>query len=534
MAPLTRKGALGGLLALIAFGTAVPGLPVLADESREEAEAFQRLHKYRIDAKHHPQGIPDWERRRDYTYSVRAVIRVMPPCNTAALNDDYQDARVLRRTKDYVELEVVCYPLNTNAGAIRANPNWKKDYAGMKEYLAAGVTTNWDAAMQKDLLRALLRAGIDVDKLTDKEVVEKVAGWLLASSKYRYMFGTYYVHFPKGKPEVFPGLEGAFRREKGDRNWTVQQQFDHELLGKGMFENRTYGTCTSAAVYLTTVLRAVGIPTRMILTIPVVDPCDDAQVEMVRKNLKNHRVRTTVDNALLGLGKAFIGHTYNEVYVGHRWRRLNYSRLGQNSLDRHCLGLMVKVHTFRDLSEANLAATWGRRFALGERDQVFRYSNPYRTMELSDLFGRHCKLANPQVVEQEHRHITISKAYWFGSKETPESIRASKGIRLDDGAGHLMIYGEEWFRNADHLPYKRFMMRADRNFLFRAKGRPDVKGYLSMSFFTLESRNIRDMEVIIPAGEYAKMAKGVAYTLQPVNANPTYRWKVQKGVHISR
>ena len=27
------------------------------------------------------------------------------------------------------------------------------------------------------------------------------------------MFGTYYVHFPNGKPEVYPGLEEAFRRE---------------------------------------------------------------------------------------------------------------------------------------------------------------------------------------------------------------------------------------------------------------------------------------------------------------------------------
>ena len=72
----------------------------------------------------------------------------MPPYNLKALNDDYQDVRVRKETKEYVELEVVVYPLNSNAEAIKGNPNWKKDYAGMKEYLAPGVTTNWDEEMR--------------------------------------------------------------------------------------------------------------------------------------------------------------------------------------------------------------------------------------------------------------------------------------------------------------------------------------------------------------------------------------------------
>src|SRR5262245_52877563 len=115
---------------------------------------FHEIHKYRTDptrkdsaGKGAPDG--DWQQRREFTYSVRAIIRVMPPYNLKALNDDYQDVRVRKETKDYVELEVVVYPLNTNALAIKGNPNWKKDYAGMKEYLAPGVTTNWDEGMRK-------------------------------------------------------------------------------------------------------------------------------------------------------------------------------------------------------------------------------------------------------------------------------------------------------------------------------------------------------------------------------------------------
>ena len=51
--------------------------------------------------------------------ACRAVIRVMPPYNLAALNDDYQDVRVVAETRDYAELEVVTYPLNTCAARSR-------------------------------------------------------------------------------------------------------------------------------------------------------------------------------------------------------------------------------------------------------------------------------------------------------------------------------------------------------------------------------------------------------------------------------
>jgi RNA polymerase sigma factor (sigma-70 family) len=83
---------------------------------------FQEVHKYRTDPKKKDtagKGLSDgdWQQRREFTYSVRAVIRVMPPYNLKALNDDYQDVRVRKETKEFVELEVVAYPFNTNAKA---------------------------------------------------------------------------------------------------------------------------------------------------------------------------------------------------------------------------------------------------------------------------------------------------------------------------------------------------------------------------------------------------------------------------------
>jgi hypothetical protein len=150
---------------------------------------FHETHKYRTDPNNKDtagKGIPDgdWQQRREFTYSVRAVIRVMPPYNLKALNDDYQDVRVRKENKEFIELETVIYPFNSNAGAIKDNPNWKKDYAGMKEYLNPGITTNWDDQMRRDLLHELSRDGIHPDQLTDRQVIEQVSHWLFNRSKY--------------------------------------------------------------------------------------------------------------------------------------------------------------------------------------------------------------------------------------------------------------------------------------------------------------------------------------------------------------
>ena len=178
------------------------------------------MHKYRTDPKKKDtagKGVPDgqWQQRREFTYSVRAVIRVMRPYNLKALNDDYQDVRLLAENQEYAELEVIVYPLNSNAETIKGNPNWKKNYAAMKAYLAPGITTDWNQPMRKALLGELARDGINPKTLTDKEVVEQVSRWLFQRSKYRKMFDTFYVGFPDGRPAVLPGLEKAFRAREG-------------------------------------------------------------------------------------------------------------------------------------------------------------------------------------------------------------------------------------------------------------------------------------------------------------------------------
>lgn len=456
----------------------------------------------------------------------------MRPVSVAALNDDYQDARVLRETDRYVELEVVAYPLNTNADDIPANPSWKRDYAGMTEFLKPGVTTNWDEKMQQDLLAELRASGIDPDKLTDKEVVERVSRWYFARGRSVNCFCTNFVYFPGGKPTIYPGLEAAFRRNKGDREVTDAEQFAREFLGRDMFYKKTFGSCTSSAVGQATVLRALGIPTRIVGTIPLVDASDPEQVKLVENSLTHHRVRSTILTGLAGAGNSYANHTYLEVFVGGRWRRLNYSKLGQNILDPGYFGLMIHVQTYRDLSEADLAPTRGKRYAPGERDDTFRHSNPYRTVALDDHFGRYADVPNPPA-EKEHKFLTVTRAYWRDSSDAPKVV---KDQPADGGTdARLYLHVDEWFTDAgDYLQYKLFLRRVDPKFVLRAQGKPEVRCQYDGSFFTQGSQSIREFRVGIPAGEFAKMQVGVPYTLQPVNGNEGYSWRVKDGLTVSR
>jgi hypothetical protein len=167
---------------------------------------------------------------------------------------------------------------------------------------------------------------------------------------------------------------------------------------------------------------------------------------------------------------------------------------------------------------------------LGLRDEQFKYGNPYRTLEISDLFGRDSKLPNPAT--EEHKSITITKAYWLESKETPNVIQQT-ARRPREGEGHLYIHADEWFQDQDKMQYMTFLKQVDRGFIFRAEGQPDVKAQVQLSFWADGGTGLREILLLVPKGEYAKMAKGVAYTIHPLNAVAGYQCKVKEGLTIS-
>jgi hypothetical protein len=210
---------------------------------------------------------------------------------------------------------------------------------------------------------------------------------------------------------------------------------------------------------------------------------------------------------------------------------LNYSRLGQPVLDKHLFGLHTHLYTFNDLSEIDLAAKWGFRYAKGEKSAVFKYSNPYSAATLSDLFGTHCNIPNPRVPVKkhklkEHKHLTISKAYWFPSDQRPDWIEAAAVPKNNDG--HILLHIDERFEAEGVEQYRTFYDNADKRFILKSEGHPNVnaearRGYWGQEFY-----------VRIPEKEYVKMKPGVSYSIHAVNSNSEYQWKVCEGVVIQR
>ena len=72
-------------------------------------------------------------------------------------------------------------------------------------------------------------------------------------------------------------------------------------------------------MYLATILRALGIPTRIVICIPPFDPNDDAQAAMFYDHIHENEVRETIRAALAGTS-GFQDHMFNEVYVGETYR----------------------------------------------------------------------------------------------------------------------------------------------------------------------------------------------------------------------
>ena len=107
---------------------------------------------------------------------------------------------------------------------------------------------------------------------------------------------------------------------------------------------------------------------------------------------------------------------------------------------------------------------------------------------------------------------------------------------IDWGKGTNVIYGNNgqgktnWLEAVHFLAHaKSFRTRHPHEGITFGKTAALIRGCVATSG-AIE----RELEVIIPAAEFAKMAKGTAYTLHPVNGKKGYEWKVPEGVTLTR
>jgi transglutaminase-like putative cysteine protease len=456
------------------------------------------------------------------TYTITATLELAKPFNAADMTDPFQEARVISQTADSCVVEITYYPLFRQE--VGENRNWRKDYAGMTEYLRPTPTENWDEKMRTDLLAELRSDGIDPEQLTDKQLVELVSRWAMRRSTATSAFAIWTLHYPGGKPEVLPALRQAFERERSKAGKTEQQMFEQEALGRSMYYDKVRGSCTSSSVYLATIFRALGIPTRIVFCIPPFDANDPKQAEMFYSAIRHNEVRETVRTALGGV-RGFANHLFNEVYVGGRWVRLNYATLGQPVLDSRYFGLLTHILTTSDLSEVRLAETWGTRYFRYDESQPRLSSvNPYRLLAVSDSFGENARVPNPDVTAAELQTVTIDGLIRPGDKRIPTSLARQWLARIQQAKSETSFLISIKERVPGARPMRAFEQRASHDFLLAAPGHPEVRARLTR--LTMGNSAFWAFEAEVVPDERANVARGADYTIKPVNSSEKYRWQV--------
>ncbi|MEM7456945.1 MAG: transglutaminase domain-containing protein [Planctomycetota bacterium] len=388
---------------------------------------FHETHKYFTDpenADSDADGVPDgdWLERREFQYTIRSVVHVMKPVTIDYINDDYQDARVLDESDDHMELEVIHYPFNTVAESIISDDDWRTSSLSQQYWLEPGRSSDCSTELKRNILDALAEDSIQLEGMSDVEVVKTVSDWLCDRAENHNAFTGFVTAWDdEGKRYLPPMFAANVRRNLEDRGLTLEEQWDRDVSASGMFEHRTRGTCTSSSIYLCGCLRAIGIPTRIVLCIPVVDAGDEREMDLVRR-ISDPGVRQHLLRALTPMRDSWSSHTFNEVFVGGRWYRLNYNQLGQGIYDRQLFGLVTHTATFHDWADAEMFRTVGKRQKGDGTDvqtDIFGFNNPYSTIALRDDYGEHCTLEMPPVEEDR---VVVEEIFWTDDETLPLDI----------------------------------------------------------------------------------------------------------------
>ncbi len=327
--------------------TGIGSDPHQADSDGDTLSDYAEVVKYRTDplkADSDRDGKPDsdWDERREFAYTVHARIKMQQPFDLTAMNDLYQDVRTAGRTTTdgYTLLDIVLYP-ETKA-ILNAAPYPLQDLpAAVMPYLKPGIGTNYNEAMEVEAGKIVHDAPVE----TDVQAVQKLLSWVNQSTAQYLDYSipeVYFTYLETGTVKV--------------RNYTDPLPVDELLrthyFADSMFKERVHGTCTSVATLKCSMIRAAGIPCRMIQTIfPIYYHGDQT---LPYENKLQRPWGCNFEQAA-GTELTYANHAYLEVFLGGQWLRVD-QHLGVYSDDPECLNL--KIVSVADWSEVDFSQTW--------------------------------------------------------------------------------------------------------------------------------------------------------------------------------
>jgi hypothetical protein len=344
--------------------------PARADTDGDGLSDYDEYCKYRTDPTKKDSdgdGVPDgdWQERREYAYTVRAICEMRPPNDAALMNDLYQDVRPTgrkARLADGTVVEIVLFPFSTPHVFAQPYPRTELPEA-LRKYVARDLSMNFSDEMQKEIKERIVSGAT-----TDVEAIEKILAWIASET-----------HLANDLPELafFNVVDNriVWRQSLGSPE-KDQEFLRTNFFGDAMFKSRRHGTCTSTATLRATMLRAAGIPTRLIQNLPLINRYEGDPEPLVEAL----RMRPLAKGYDWGQGGGGANHCYNEVFLNNHWIRVDHViNPGPFVGDK----LFVKVYSL---------ASWNERTdwrTPRPPEEGWNENRDFRTLEVSDAYPKY-------------------------------------------------------------------------------------------------------------------------------------------------
>lgn len=356
-------------------------LSTTPDTDGDGLNDYEEYCKYRTDptaADSDADGISDadWNERREYTYSIRAVLAIKPPWNLQAMNDLFQDARLMKaETANYQKVEVILYPYASPV--LLPNPYpYQAPSESLKKYIQPAYDLNYSAEMQREI----------------KNILSNETHTLDVIARLQHEIGRMKVTLPLYNPFIYTYRDqGELRVDHSffqslDRTVSkaeIQEALAANYFSDAMFKRKQHGACVSRSRLFAAMLRAAGIPARVTMGVPLIYYYKGTgEWEHLMKNLSNEDVagsfsyeKPSVPNEI-----GIVGHSQVEVYLNNHWIRLGY-QINEGPLFAGTDLVFVKILDAADFAAIDFTKTWSFGAWFKER--------PYRTVQLSDQAAKY-------------------------------------------------------------------------------------------------------------------------------------------------
>ena len=324
----------------------------------------------------------DWNERREYTYTIRAVCEINDPVNLEDMNDLFQDVKIIseQTLTSHTRYEVLLYP-DSKPHLLPTKFPYHQLLPAVEKYTQSGFATNFSPKMQMEVQRMISGCSSDL------KVIERVQ-LEMAQMQLVYEGAAFlYCRVDEGNQLIMTRDPlRDLRPENREIFQTANQLLNGIFYGDSMFKARQHGVCDSRATLRATMLKAAGIPTRLTLAVPLIY-CYEGEEEKFTRNLKKERFRSgayVVRKPKSSKQATIINHSYNEVYVNNKWIRLDQDlNEGPGFNDNR---IYLKIISFADWGDVDFTRSWS-----GEQWFTRR---PYKTVELSDADPEHVSVYN--------------------------------------------------------------------------------------------------------------------------------------------